>query len=327
MTVAPFIKFLDPYEKPDQDIYFGREDEIEQLYTKVKKTSLFVLYGLSGTGKTSILRCGLSNKFDEADWQEIFIRRGSDRTIMEAILADIKKTDPTIVETDTEPSKLIAILRHINRTTYKHIYLIFDQFEELFINGGQNEKENFIRFLMQLAEVVDKFVTVVLVLREEYLANLNDFKISIRTIFNDSIRLERMSSAKLEFVVFRILTKAGFAFDKEIIDKIIQNVISPNTNVIDLPYVQVYLKKLFDNIYLSYAAGDEHIRITADLLPSPASIDDLLGSFLDTEIDKIVEDPANVYDRENVWKMLKILVTPEGTKRSLTLESIAKEYQ
>ncbi|MDZ7738455.1 MAG: ATP-binding protein [Bacteroidales bacterium] len=72
---SPF-KFLDSYEKQDKDIFFGREKETEELYHKVFESKLLLIYGVSGTGKTSIINCGLANKFEDSDWLPVSVRRG-----------------------------------------------------------------------------------------------------------------------------------------------------------------------------------------------------------------------------------------------------------
>ena len=64
---SPF-KFLDAYSKDDKNIFFGREKETEEIYEKLFKSNLLLIYGASGTGKTSILNCGIANSFQESDW-------------------------------------------------------------------------------------------------------------------------------------------------------------------------------------------------------------------------------------------------------------------
>src|SRR5580704_15269244 len=71
----PF-KFLDSYTKDDADIFFGREKEVEELYHKIFNSKLLVVYGSSGTGKTSLIQCGLAGKFQESDWMPVLVRRG-----------------------------------------------------------------------------------------------------------------------------------------------------------------------------------------------------------------------------------------------------------
>ena len=72
----PF-KFLDAYTREDQDIFFGREEEIATLYEMVFQTDLILVYGASGTGKTSLIQCGLASKFQSHDWLDLYIRRGN----------------------------------------------------------------------------------------------------------------------------------------------------------------------------------------------------------------------------------------------------------
>src|SRR5512137_755078 len=72
---SPF-KFLDSYTKDDREIFFGRDREIEELYHRVFESKIMLVYGVSGTGKSSLIHCGLANKFSETDWLPLVIRRG-----------------------------------------------------------------------------------------------------------------------------------------------------------------------------------------------------------------------------------------------------------
>ena len=51
---SPF-KFLDSYHKEDRDIFFGRDQEIEDVYNKVFQGKTLFIYGESGTGKSSLV--------------------------------------------------------------------------------------------------------------------------------------------------------------------------------------------------------------------------------------------------------------------------------
>ena len=64
--ISPF-KFLDSYTKDDRAIFFGRERETEELYQKVFESKILLVYGVSGTGKSSLIHCGLAGKFSDID--------------------------------------------------------------------------------------------------------------------------------------------------------------------------------------------------------------------------------------------------------------------
>ena len=191
MTKYPF-KFLDAYNKEDEDIFFGRETEIDTLYEMVFETNILFLYGASGTGKTSLLRCGLANRFKETHWSELFVLRGTN--LNTALLDAIRKNTPTVeveefdfseelenTEEDdiyiknTANNEVIDALQELYRNTFNPIYLIFDQFEELFILGKEAEQQQFIQTVKDILEA-DVPCRLLFSMREEYLANLYEFE-------------------------------------------------------------------------------------------------------------------------------------------------------
>ena len=54
----PF-KFLDAFKTKDKQYFYGREKEKISLLAAFKKSSLVILYGPSGSGKSSLINCGL----------------------------------------------------------------------------------------------------------------------------------------------------------------------------------------------------------------------------------------------------------------------------
>lgn len=74
MKKYPF-KFLDSYQREDRGVFFGRDEEINALYDMIFQSSVVLVYGASGTGKTSLINCGLAGKFQPHDWLDLMIRR------------------------------------------------------------------------------------------------------------------------------------------------------------------------------------------------------------------------------------------------------------
>jgi len=183
---SPF-KFLDPYEKSDITCFFGREKEVAALYDFVNKNRIVLLYGQSGTGKTSIIQCGLANEFDVTDWMPFIIRRCDNLNesfikiingeLAKSVVADDMKNN-MISPSEAKISSLVTLLfkedkheqkqdesetddliekQSIARLVYgfqvlaerflRPLYFIFDQFEELLILGSESEKSSFIRTL------------------------------------------------------------------------------------------------------------------------------------------------------------------------------------
>ena len=91
MIRSPF-KFLDPFGPQDNKVFFGRSAEIDELYAQVFRTPLLLVYGLTGTGKTSLIDCGLRNRFDGTDWLPFYVRRKEN--INEALREMLRKAQP-----------------------------------------------------------------------------------------------------------------------------------------------------------------------------------------------------------------------------------------
>ncbi len=143
---TPF-KFLDSYTREDREVFFGRDQEITELYRRVFESKMLLVYGISGTGKSSLVNCGLASRFDESDWLPVNVRRGNN--IVNSLDDAFNKHALTPLKKD---QKIREKLQSIYLDHFKPVYLLFDQFEELFIFGSQEEKSDFISIVKVLTE-------------------------------------------------------------------------------------------------------------------------------------------------------------------------------
>src|SRR4030042_6050302 len=271
--MKPPFKCLDSYTKDDRDIFFGRDREIEELYQKVFDSKLLLVYGVSGTGKSSLLHCGLANKFRETDWLPLVIRRGGN--MIESLETGIKNASITPQENKfTGPAEFKKGVRSLYLDHYKPVFFIFDQFEELFIFGDKEERKSFIHIVKLLTES-DLQCRMIYVMREEYMAGITEFENYIPTIFSNRVRIEKMSHRNaLEAIkepckVFNISLAEGFA--ETLLEKL-----SPGSEDVELTYLQVFLDKIY-----RLAAG---APFSLELLSKTGNVSDLLGTFLDEQI-------------------------------------------
>jgi WD40 repeat protein len=309
--LSPF-KFLDSYTKEDKDIFFGRDTEIEELYKKCFDSRILVVYGISGTGKSSLINCGLANKFNDADWLPLNMRRAENINASLARAIEKNALSPVSVPVDNEKAILKA-LKSLYLDHFKPIFLIVDQLEELFIFGSKSEKEQFISIVKTITDS-DIQCRFIFVIREEYLASTNDFEKSIPVFLDNRLRIEKMTRQNAVKAIegpcqiHDIRVEAGFS--ESLLDKL-----SPGTADVELTYLQVYLDKIYrtatasenNSTYFSYA-----------LLTTLGDVHDLLGSFLDEQI-------AQLSDPEAALVLLKSFVSVQGTKRQISQED-ALEY-
>lgn len=346
----PF-KFLDSYTREDSDIFFGRDDEIKALYEMVFQTDLLLIYGASGTGKTSLIQCGLASKFQSHDWLALNIRRGKnlndsfEKAIKKAgeglhlqsfedttdDLDDLGWLDDDIGEdSSVVAKKLSPLARDLKAVYLKHfkpIYLIFDQFEELYILGSKTEQDTFIKTVQKIL-LVEQPVKIILSVREEYLGYLYEFEQKVPQLLRKKLRVEPMNLDKVKSVVKAIgeLDKSNVQLQKGEEDAIAEGIFAKirgkeKTLNIQLPYLQVFLDKFYLQI-----TGDEDRKKAATLnmstLNGMGDIGDVLRNFLDNQV---LLTAQNLRQKpEMIWKILSPFVTLDGTKEPMSAEMLSK---
>lgn len=324
MNHSPF-KFLDSYQKEDIKHYFGREKETKNLFKKVFESNLVLLYGLSGTGKTSLINCGLANMFADTDWLPLYVRRTSN--ILENLQEAIYEAAYEKEELDGKPIRLQ--LKSLYLDYYKPVFLIFDQFEELFILGNKEETDRFFWMLAELLKAGLQ-IKIILIMREEYLGNLDHYERIIPHLFDKRFRVERM---RLEDI-HDVINKSAKAFDIEMPNlptdlnkQIIENIRS-GKNYVDLANLQVYLDRLYRDDVKRKGQEDRPVRFDQELLERTGELDDVLARFLDEQLAIInrglVQKGVKVDDLP--LKILAQLITNDETKQPRSLGSIMESF-
>ena len=336
MKKYPF-KFLDSYNQNDKDIFFGRDEEIEALYEMVFQTPILLIYGASGTGKTSLIQCGLSGKFKSYDWLPLTVRRGNDiNASLEKQLTDAggnEVDDDDVVAKD--PSKkltgLLRLIKGVYLRNFRPIYLIFDQFEELYVLGNKAEQSQFIEAVKEILKA-EQPVKMIFSIREEYLGYLYDFEKEVPQLLRKKLRIEPMTLDKVTDVMKGInnyhFSNVKIKEDEleEITEEIFERIRGKkNTLTIQLPYLQVFL----DKIYIETTHDESReadALITMDVLKRIGDIGDVLRNFLEEQVQKISGklslNNGNVTP-EAIWKILSPFCTLEGTKEPISKKELA----
>jgi WD40 repeat protein len=311
MMQSPF-KFLDSYTREDRAIFFGREHETEEMYRKVFESKILLFYGISGTGKTSLINCGLANKFDDSDWLPVQVRRG--KNLLESLINELGKVAMTPLSVSPlKGGDVVRVLRSVYLDHFKPIYLIFDQFEELFIFGDREERKQFIQIVKEII-TADVQCRLIFSIREEYLAGVTEFEELLPDFMSNRMRVEKMTRQHAVKVIKGPCEVQGIAVEEGFAEALLEK-LNPSSNEVELTFLQVFLDKLVKIIVKNAPLSQEESggKFTHALLGQVGDVSDLLGSFLEEQISKM-KDP------EAALSLLKSFVSTRGTKKQVTGE-------
>lgn len=315
---SPF-KFLDAYTREDREFFFGRKAEVEELYDRVFESNLIVLYGDSGTGKTSLVNCGLAAEFNPADWLPVYLRRN--KNLLQSLDTALREKARTPW---AEDAPLYKKTRSLYLDYYQPLYLIFDQFEELFINGDQEEATRFFEAVRQLLHA-DKNTKILIIIRGDYLDKLSKYEFVIPSLFDNRMHLEKMSPRHLAEVIKMSCRHFGIDIldETEVLPQIIGNITDPKTGV-ELAYLQIYLDKLYRNDLAQAETHHRRVQFDTNLLDQTLRLDDVLSDFLKEQLELIEAELSQIgFSQKGVpLEVLFTLVTDQGTKTALDDDQI-----
>lgn len=340
--LSPF-KFLDPYDIKDKDIFFGRDALTEKLYHLANKNKLILVYGPLGSGKTSLVQCGLSNRFDVTDWFPILVRRKQD--INQSLIDELFSTKalggslgPELVNEGVGESDLIKALKLISSRYLRPVYLIFDQFEELLILGSKKEQ---LKFLTNIKDIYDNesviSCNIIFIMREEYFAWLDSYEQlmpEFTGFSNQRLRVEPMGVKEIEDVIIHSCNKFKIKIEESQhnIKKIIS--VLSSKNGISLPYLQVYFDQLWK---ADYERTDkdvfekEGLTFTTQEIEDFGKIGEVLERFLNERKSIIEESLYKVHGKGSsediINNFLDSFVTDEGTKLPIFYDRSQEDFE
>lgn len=231
---------LAAFRDGDEAFFKGRDEEIEDLRRTVQSQRLSVLFGASGLGKTSLLRAGLFPALRSRDELPVYIRLdfGSEPAVLsEQVFVEARAE--AVARSIEAPPRLpqeslweylhrrdVAFWNGRNRLLLP--VLVFDQFEEVFSRGLDNPSWlPFVRgFLDELSDIAEgrppdalkarierdldasrvydfahHRYRVILSLREDYLASLEELRQRMPSIGSGRFRLQPMTGEQALLVV------------------------------------------------------------------------------------------------------------------------------
>src|SRR6266446_769823 len=197
--------------------FFGRTEESEQLYLRVLSVPLFVHFGRSGLGKTSLLQAGLFPLLRQRPFLPVMVRLNrSEDALSFAVARSIEQAARAegLAPNVGRPEGLWELLS--TTTVWRDDLLltpvlVFDQFEEVFTLRNAAFRAELATGLGSFASGIAPerlhagrsdgrerlatrpHVKVLISLREDYLGSLQEFSAALPDLFHERLRLEPLT--------------------------------------------------------------------------------------------------------------------------------------
>lgn len=222
---SPYLG-LRSFAEADRELFHGREAETSELLHLVQRETLSIVFGRSGLGKSSLLRAGLFPRLRDAGLFPIAVRLSYGERQLDLVAQIRAAIAAAIAEHSVDaaaPSADQTLWEYFHRTPFWSVrnrplipVLAIDQFEELFTLGRGDPGRAVL--LAELGDLVENRIPaavrasgdadalppayqvpkakLILALREDYLARIEDLRVQIPSIARGRFRLRAMDGAQ-----------------------------------------------------------------------------------------------------------------------------------
>ncbi|WGV26064.1 hypothetical protein [Halotia branconii] len=218
----------------------GRQQDVNRLIERITRADykLTIIHGLSGVGKSSIIKAGLvpalkGKAIGERIPLPIVLSSYTDWvTALGRNINQVLTQIQAPIAIDFSPAILLEKLRLAAERNHT-IVIIFDQFEEFFFINNNSQRVKFYNFFSECLNI--PFIKIILSLREDYLhylleferlsKNTNSLSVINQNILDKDIRyyLGKFSTEDTIGIIKSFTQRSHYALSDDLIQKLVQD--------------------------------------------------------------------------------------------------------
>jgi WD40 repeat protein len=252
-NLNPFPGFR-PFKPGESHLFFGRKVESEQILAKLLLHRCVTVIGEAGTGKTSLVSCGLipllERSGDHHTWKIISFTPGSDPfgNLADAIEEQVPGEKAAGKPFAENPDGIAGMISDLRTNADEKILIVIDQFEELFRYGSLSARSsaNAVRFVDSLVRTVTQVypeIHIVISIRSEFIGDCTRFQGLTQVINDSSFLISRMHSAQYREIIEEPLKYYGASIDPELMNILVE---SMGERTDQLPVLQHLMKRIWE---------------------------------------------------------------------------------
>jgi energy-coupling factor transporter ATP-binding protein EcfA2 len=260
---------LRPFSINESHLFFGREGQSEEVLEKLSENRFVAVIGASGSGKSSLMYCGLvpilyGGFITEAGsrWRIITTRPGNSpvENLADALAkTDQQETEPEDINLQKSVTQailmrsslgLVECIKQLKLKPDENILLMVDQFEELFRYRASrkdfatyNESEGFVKLLVEAVRQKEVPVFIVLTMRSDFIGDCSQFQELTGLINNSNYLIPQMTRDDFRDAILGPVAVGGAKIDTGLVQQLLNEV---GDNPDQLPILQHALMRTWD---------------------------------------------------------------------------------
>ena len=249
MTANPFPG-LRPFTAEESHLFFGRQEQIDELASRLGRRRFIAVMGASGSGKSSLVQAGLVPALHGgyltkagANWRMAVFRPGVNpignlaRALSSPAVLGAVDRDPVIQRDAIEITLrrsglgLVEAVHQARLSEYDSVLIVADQFEELFRFRttspepieASNEAAASVKLLLEAVAQTEMPIYVVLTMRSDFLGDCSVFR-DLPEAINDGLYLiPRMQRPHLRAAIDGPVAVAGGSIAPRLVERLIND--------------------------------------------------------------------------------------------------------
>ena len=338
----PGLRSFEPHE---DFLFFGREEQCNELLRRLRRTRFLAVVGTSGCGKSSLVKAGLLPALHGgfmaaagSSWRVALLRPGSNPLgALAQILVDPDVCGPLVngrgdeatlqatAETTLRRSTLglVEFARQLQMPAEENLLIVVDQFEELFrfkdtvkSPRSADDAAAFVELLLQASRISKPSIYIVLTMRSDFLGDCAQFRDLPEAINNGQFLIPRMSRDQRRLAIEGPAAVGGAGMTPRLVQHLLNDL---GDDPDQLPILQHALMRTWDKWLTSGKPQPD--------LPHYEAIG-RMGTALSKHADEVFEELADDRRQMIAAKLFKAITNlgadNRGIRRPTRLDALCK---
>jgi len=235
---------LRPFTQQEDYLFFGREEQTRELLQRLGSNRFVAVVGTSGSGKSSLVRCGLLSELlggrmlgAGASWEIAVTHPGGNPlslltdALLDADLYDREEEharENLLATLSRSHFGLVEAVKQADLGEGTNFLLVVDQFEEIFRfhEAGQWQQEaanEFVSLLLEAAAQKEVPIYVVLTMRSDFIGECGQFEGLAEMVNRGEFLIPRLNREQFKRVIEGPIKVAGGQIEPRLLQRLLND--------------------------------------------------------------------------------------------------------